>query len=296
MDIISITDLHKYYGTVHALKGVHLTISPGEVFGFLGPNGAGKTTTIRCMLDIIHRDSGEVKLFGIDPQVNPVAVRAQVGYLPGELHFESNFTGLKLLKYLNRLRGGKTDWAYVKYLSKFLNISLDTPIRNLSHGNKQKIGIIQAFMHHPSLLLLDEPTTGLDLAGQQKVLELIRTVQSEGTTIFLSSHIMREVEVVAERVGIIRDGVIVEVAKVNSLLDRSIKRMRIKFLNKIETIDFDRFEGVKVISKNRDKEIFLQIQGSMDALIKKLAEYPVQSIETERPTLEEVFFSYYQAE
>ena len=214
--------LTKSYGRVRALRGIDLEVRRGEILGFLGPNGAGKTTTIRCLLDLIRPDGGTLRVLGIDPQADPVAVRARVGYLPGELQLDPNMTGQEVLQYFNALRGKKADWGYVRQLTERMDLDASLPIKNLSHGNKQKIGIVQALMHRPELLLLDEPTLGLDPLMQQEVLRLLAEAQAGGATVFFSSHIMSEVEAAAERVVIIRLGEVVEVAETSSLIDRAL--------------------------------------------------------------------------
>ncbi|MCD6344063.1 MAG: ABC transporter ATP-binding protein, partial [Anaerolineae bacterium] len=201
--------LTKSYGKVRALRGVDLEVRRGEIFGYLGPNGAGKTTTIRCLLDLIRPDGGAVRVLGIDPQADPVAVRARTGYLPGELALDPNMTVEDTLHYFNGLRGNQADWGFARRIAERLDLDLKPPIKNLSHGNKQKVGIVQALMHRPELLLLDEPTLGLDPLMQREVLALLREAKTDGATVFFSSHIMSEVEAVAERVAIIREGVIV---------------------------------------------------------------------------------------
>jgi ABC-2 type transport system ATP-binding protein len=201
---IEIRDLVKSYGRVRALRGVNLEVRRGEIFAFLGPNGAGKTTTIRCMLDFIRPDAGLLRVLGIDPQRDPVAVRRRVGYLPGELHFDENMTVEGALRLFAAMRGNTVDWAYVRALAERLDLDLRPRIRNLSKGNKQKVGVIQALMHRPELLILDEPTLGLDPLMQREVLRLMREARDAGATVFFASHIMSEVEQVADRVGIIR--------------------------------------------------------------------------------------------
>lgn len=191
---LEIRGLTKSYGSVHALRGVNLDVARGEIFGFLGPNGAGKTTTIRCLLDLIRPTSGTVRVLGLDPQADPVAVRAQVGYLPGELRLDDNLTAEQALRLLNALRGGQADWGFVRQLAERLDLELKRPIRQFSKGNKQKVGVVQALMHRPPLLLLDEPTGGLDPLVQQEVLRLVREAQAGGATIFFSSHVLSEVQ------------------------------------------------------------------------------------------------------
>lgn len=295
-NVIMLKDLTKYYGSFQALYGVDLEVKKGEIFGFLGPNGAGKTTTIRCLLDTIHRSGGEARIFGIDSRDDPVSIRARVGYLPGELSLESNSTGKRLLRFYNSLRGNTVDWDYVNTLADRLQLDLNRPVKNLSHGNKQKIGIVQAFMHRPELVILDEPTQGLDPLMQQEVLGLIKEMKAEGATVFFSSHIMGEIQAVADRVGIIRQGRIVEVAETSALIGRSLNRILIRFIGSIDASDLSKIPGVSILSQDDGTNMTLQIEGEMDPLIKALAKYPVSDFETQRPSLEEIFLAYYEGD
>jgi ABC-2 type transport system ATP-binding protein len=286
--------LTKSYGSVPALRGVDLEVERGEIFGFLGPNGAGKTTTIRCLLDLIRPDGGAVRVLGLNPQADPVAVRARVGYLPGELRLDDNMRVEGALRFLNRLRGGRADWGFVRHLAARLELDLTIPIKNLSKGNKQKVGVAQALMHRPELLLLDEPTAGLDPLMQQEVLRLIREAQAEGATVFFSSHVLSEVEDVAGRVAIIRQGVVVEVAETATLINRALRRARIRFREPVDSSPLDSLPGVRVISRGDGTGLLMQVEGEMDGLIKALAAFPVSDFETERPSLEEIFLAYYE--
>ncbi len=287
--------LTKSYGKVRALRGVDLEVQRGEIFGYLGPNGAGKTTTIRCLLDLIRPNGGTVRVLGIDPQADPVAVRARTGYLPGELQLDPNMSAEGALRYFNALRGNKVDWGFVRQLAQRLDLPLKPAIKNLSHGNKQKIGIVQALMHRPQLLLLDEPTLGLDPLMQHEVLRLITEAKENGTTVFFSSHIMSEVEAVAERVAIIRKGVVVEVAEPASLINRALRRAHVRFRQPVDTGPLANVPGVTVLSQDDGTSVLLQVEGEMDGLIKALAAFPVSDFETERPSLEEIFLAYYEA-
>jgi len=287
--------LTKSYGKVRALRGIDLEVRRGEIFAYLGPNGAGKTTTIRCLLDLIRPDGGTVRVMGIDPQADPVAVRVRIGYLPGELQLDPNMTGEGVLRYFNALRGNKVDWGYARRLAERLELDLKPAIKNLSHGNKQKIGIVQAFMHRPELLLLDEPTLGLDPLMQQEVLRLLGEARAEGATIFFSSHILSEVQAAAERVAIIRKGVIVEVAETAALINRALRRARIRFRQAVDTSPLANVPGVTVLSQDDGTSVLLQVEGEIDGLIKALAAFPVSDFETERPSLEEIFLAYYEA-
>ena len=288
--------LIKFYGDFQALYGVDLEVRRGEIFGFLGPNGAGKTTTIRCLLDLIRPNGGAVRVLGLDPQAEPVAVRARVGYLPGELHLDDNMTVEESLRYFNELRGGAADWGYVRELGERLDLDLELAIKNLSKGNKQKVGVMQTLMHRPELLVMDEPTSGLDPLIQQEVHRLLLEAQADGATVFFSSHVMSEVEAVAERVGIIRQGKVVEVAETDSLINRALRRVRVRFKRTVDGQALAGVPGVTVLSQDDGKGMMLQVAGEMDGLIKALAAYPVSDFETHRPSLEEIFLAYYEAD
>jgi ABC-2 type transport system ATP-binding protein len=266
----------------------------GEIFGFLGPNGAGKTTTIRCLLDLIRPDGGSLRVLGLDPQAESVRVRELVGYLPGELHMDDNLTVERQLRLLNQLRQQKADWGFVRRLAERIDLDLKMPIKNLSKGNKQKVGVLQAMMHRPALLLMDEPTFGLDPLMQQEVHRLLSEAKAEGATVFFSSHILSEVQEVAERVAIIRNGVVVEVAVTDDLINRSMRRVRIRFRSPVDQGVLGRLGGVRVLGGDGQSAL-LEVEGEMDGLVKALAQFPVSDLETERPTLEEIFLAYYES-
>lgn len=291
---IQANGLVKSYGAVRALRGVDLQVEQGEMFGFLGPNGAGKTTTIRCLLDLIRPDSGTLRVLGLDPHADAVAVRSRVGYLPGELNLEPNLKVEQALHYLNDLRGNRADWGHVRVLARRLDLNLSTAIKNLSKGNKQKLGVIQALMHRPELLLLDEPTSGLDPLMQQEVYRLLREARANGATVFFSSHILPEVETLAERVAIIRQGVIAEEARPGQLAGMSMRRVRVRLREAANPQVLAAVPGVKVLAPNDGLHVTLQVEGEIDALIKALAALPVVDLETEHPSLEEVFLAYYK--
>ncbi|MGH2593811.1 MAG: ATP-binding cassette domain-containing protein [Anaerolineae bacterium] len=294
--VIMAQALTKSYGSVQALRGVNLEVQRGEIFGFLGPNGAGKTTTIRCLLDLIRPDGGTLRVLGIDPQADPVAVRARAGYLPGELRLDDNMKVEGALRYFNDLRGGKADWNFVRRIAERIELDLKPAIKYLSKGNKQKVGIVQALMHRPELLLLDEPTSGLDPLVQQEVLRLTAEARADGATVFFSSHILSEVEAIAGRVGIIRRGVVVEVAETESLINRALRRVSVRFEQPVDSQALAALPGVKLLRRDDGTSALLQVEGKMDGLIKALAAYPVRDFETERPSLEEIFLAYYEAD
>ena len=287
----------KSYGSFLALKGIDMEVRTGEIFGFLGPNGAGKTTAIRCMLDMIRRDEGDLKILGHDPEIKPVVVRSLCGYLPGELRLDENTTVGSTLNYLRRLRnGGSACKEKILDLAKRLDLNLNSKVKNLSKGNKQKLGIIAAFMHQPQLLLLDEPTSGLDPLVQQTVLELVKEAKAMGSTIFFSSHVLAEVQSVADRVAIIKDGEIVEVGVTSSLLSQRTWKANLRFLNEdsMRSDELNKIKGITVQSLDESDDHYeLKIDGDIDPLIKYLADNEVDYLEVNKPDLEEIFLSYY---
>lgn len=293
-NVIKIQGLTKSYGNVQALFGVDLEVKQGEVFGFLGPNGSGKTTTIRCMLDLIRPQGGTISVLGLNPQAEPEAIKARVGYLPGELHLDENMTARQVFRYLNRLRGNRSNWDFIQELSDRLKLELKTPIKNFSKGNKQKVGVVQALMHRPELLLLDEPTGGLDPLMQQEALRMLAEAQGGGATVFFSSHIISEVQAVADRAAIIREGKIVEVVETASLLNRSMRQVRIRFQQPTDVNALFNLPGVELLAQDDGLSVLLQVEGEMDTLVKTLAQYPVSDFETQRTSLEEIFLAYYE--
>jgi len=291
---IIIKDLHKYYGRVHALRGVNLQVKSGEIFGFLGPNGAGKTTTIRCMLDLIRPQQGTIEVLGLNPQKQAVQVQAHTGYLPGELNLEPNLRVREVLRYLADLRGNKIDWQYARSLAQQLELDLAIPIKNLSKGNKRKVGVVQALMPRAQLLLLDEPTAGLDPLMQQVVYRLLHQAKAEGTTIFFSSHIISEVEAIAERVAIIRKGVITEEVMPAQLASMAVRKVQVQFKQALKGSVFEKLKGIQVVRQDNAHKITFRVEGDIDRLIKVLAKYSVRNLETEHPSLEEIFLEYYK--
>lgn len=291
---ISIQSLTKSYGNIQALRGVDLEVNRGELYGFLGPNGAGKTTTIRCLLDLIRPQSGTVRVLGLDPHADSVAVRARVGYLPGELSLESNLKVEHALRYFNDLRGNKDELEYMRQLAQRLELDLTMPIKNLSKGNKQKVGVVQALMNQPELLLLDEPTASLDPLMQQEVHRLLKEAQSNGATVFFSSHFISEVETMADRVGIIRNGLIVEEAEPSQLGSMDLRRVHVRFMQPSDPEPLANVAGVTMLPEHDGLNVTVQVEGELDGLIKALAAFPVSDMVIERPSLEEIFLAYYE--
>ncbi len=295
-DVIVIQGLEKKYGSIQALFGVNLRVQRGEILGFLGPNGAGKTTTIRCMLDHIRPQAGSIRIFGINPQVHPNQIQERTGYLPGELRLEDNYSVKQQLRYFGNLRKKQLEWTRVEELTERLDLDLSRAIKNLSSGNKQKVGIVQALMHQPDLLLLDEPTSGLDPLMQQEVYGLLHEAQQAGVTVFFSSHIISEVETLADRIAIIRKGVIVEESSPEQLTDMAVRRVKVRFHGPVDVTPFSQIPGVELITKPHGHTLTLRVEGDLDPLIKKLADFPVRDLETSVHSLEDIFLRYYRSD
>ncbi|WP_046468036.1 ABC transporter ATP-binding protein [Allosalinactinospora lopnorensis] len=289
--VITATGLTKSYGRHRALSGVDLDVRQGEIFGFLGPNGAGKTTTIRIMLDLIRRDEGELSVLGHDPRTDGVHIRRDIGYLPGELAMSSRRPARELLTYLGNLRGGVSR-GRIDELARRLGLDLARPIRGLSKGNKQKVGLVQAFMHEPRLLVLDEPTSGLDPLLQQEFLAMVREARDEGRTVFMSSHVLSEVQDVADRAAIIRRGRIVAVEDMDALRERSSRKITLRFTEPVSGDQFAAAENVREVAVEGDT-LHCVVDGSPDALVKLAAQHTVLTLTSEEPDLEELFFIHY---
>jgi ABC-2 type transport system ATP-binding protein len=286
--------LTKSYGGSRGIVELDLRVELGEVFGFLGPNGAGKTTTIRTLLDLQRPTSGEARLFGLDSRRDSVAIKRRVGYLPGELSLYDRLTGRDHLAWLARLRGGVGQGVIDELADRF-GAELDRPIRDLSKGNRQKLGLIQALMHEPELVILDEPTTGLDPLMQEEFIRLAREVADEGRTVFLSSHDLDEVQRVADRVGIVRDGRLVTVESVDVLRRRAIRHVEITFAAPVDPARFAGLDGV-VEAVGDGPVVKLSVSGGLDAIVKEAARHEVVDLLSEPADLEEIFLSYYRDE
>jgi len=289
--VIKTDNLTKYYGRKRGVDGVNLTIFKGEIFGYLGPNAAGKTTTIRVFMDFIRSSSGYVSIFGLDSRKNSPKIRKNIGYLPGELNLYGNLSVRDLLVYFAHLRKN-VDWTYVKYLAERLNCDLFHPIRTLSQGNKQKVGLIQAMMHQPDLLILDEPTNGLDPLIRQQFYQLILEFKEKGKTIFLSSHVLPEVERMCDRVGVIRGGKIVAVEKVSELRKKSMRQIEVIFDQPIKLEIFSAIKNITnlTVDKNRLRCILV---GEMNQFMKAISRYNISDFSSHQPDLDEIFLAFY---
>jgi ABC-2 type transport system ATP-binding protein len=291
---IHIEHLTRSYGSHRGIIDVSLDVEPGEVFGFLGPNGAGKTTTIRLLMGLIRPTSGTARIFGLDCWNDAAAVKAKVGFLPGELHLYERMTGKEFLAFFAAFRPGDDPRRRIE-LANRLDLDLDQQVRHLSKGNRQKLAIVQALMHDAPLLILDEPSSGLDPLMQATLIDLLREERDRGKTIFLSSHIMTEVERVANRVGIIREGRLVAVEKVAHLSALRERRMEIMLDGPMAPEHFARIPGVRLISVDESgRHIELAVSGPIKPLLPLLNSAPVADITIGPPDLESVFLHYYE--
>ncbi|RLK12073.1 ABC-2 type transport system ATP-binding protein [Micromonospora sp. M71_S20] len=286
--------LVKTYGRNRGLTGLDLRVERGEVYGFLGPNGAGKSTTIRLLLDLIRPTSGRVSVLGADPRRDGVALRRRIGYLAGDFVVDGRQSARELLTYLGNLRGG-VPGARIDELAARLDLDLGRRIRGLSKGNRQKVGVVQAFMHEPELLILDEPTSGLDPFLQQEFLSMVREARADGRTVFMSSHVMSEVQQTADRVGIIREGRLVTVARVEELRERAVRRVEVTFAEPVVAAQFAALPGVSEVTVT-GTTLRCRLDGRADALVKAVAGHTVVGLLSEEPDLEELFFGYYSRE
>ena len=279
------------YGQGRGVLDLDLEVRPGEVFGYLGPNGAGKTTTIRTLLDFIRPTRGRAEVLGLDSHASSVAIHRRTGYLAGEFTPYLNLTGAEFLRFSANLRGD-VDWAYAEQLAERLDCDLRRKTKQLSHGNRRKVGLIGAFMHHPELLVLDEPTQGLDPLIQQEFYGLVDEARSEGRTVFLSSHVLPEIEHLCDRVGIIRDGRLLAVESVADLRSRALRRLEIHFGESVPEGAFAGLPGVRDVTV-RDGVLACTVSGSLDAVIKHAAAYRVENVISQEPSLEEIFLAFY---
>jgi ABC-2 type transport system ATP-binding protein len=289
--VIRTEQLTKTYGSHRGIIDVELSIEPGEAFGFLGPNGAGKTTTIRTILDHIRPTSGRAFVFGIETTVDPVAIHRRVGYLPGEFTLYDKLTGGQTIEYFANLRGG-VDPLYQQDLIARLDVDPSRKFREYSKGNKQKIGLIVALQHRPDLLMLDEPTSGLDPLVQQTFYDVIRETKAEGRTIFLSSHILSEVEKTCDRVAIIRDGRLVRVDRVEALRDLAHHQVELRFAAEVPIGAFAALPGVSDVTIE-DHLLRMRVSGSITPVVREAANYELLDFVSREPSLEETFLAEY---
>ncbi len=289
--IIETQDLTVYYGKHRGVVDVNLSVEKGEVFGFLGPNGAGKTTTQRVLLDIIRPTKGSASIFGLDCQKDGVTIRKRVGYLPGELSLYGDMKASRFFEMFNSLQGNDSHSDYWQTVADRLELDTSRKMREFSRGNKQKVGVVMAFMNKPDLLILDEPTGGLDPLMQQTVMDLAREAKNDGSTIFFSSHNLPEVQAVCDRVGIIRDGQLVATERVEDLMRQQFKRLRLSFAT-MPPADAFAQEGVTEIARD-ETGVLLEIRENLNGVMETAVNYQISNIETETVSLEEIFLAYY---
>ncbi len=294
--IIKTSNLTKRYGRSRGIIDLNFGVEEGEVFGFLGPNGAGKTTTIRTLLGFLRPSQGRACIGGHDCWWQSTAVKRLIGYLPGEFALDPALTGAQILAYLGNLRGD-VDQTYELSLVERLELDPGKRFREYSRGNKQKVGLIQAFMHRPRLLILDEPTSGLDPLNQQEVYRMLAEVREEGRTVFLSSHNLTEVEHTCDRVGIIRDGRLVKVDAVHTLKDLQHHDVELMFAEPVSVAWFRDIPGVRgATSVDGGHRLTLSVQGDLREVVRVAAQHDVTNLTTREPTLEEIFLRYYVPE
>src|SRR3990170_1722210 len=292
--IIETEKLTKSYGSHRGIVDVDLSVEQGEVFGFLGPNGAGKTTTIRTLLDLIRPTSGVARVFGIDSTADPVAIHRRIGYLPGEFALYDRLTGAQTLEYFANLRGG-VDRTYQASLIERLDLDPGRRFKEYSKGNKQKVGLVVALQHRPELLVLDEPTAGLDPLVQQTFFEILREAVADGATVFLSSHILSEVEKSCDRVAIIREGRIVKLDTVEGLRDLAHHQVELRFAGSAPASAFEALPGVSDLHAD-DHVLRMRVAGAITPVVRAAAQYELLDFVSREPSLEETFLAQYGRE
>lgn len=293
MDMIEITGLKKYYGKQRGVEDVSLSVKEGEIFGFIGPNGAGKSTTIRTMLSLIYPTEGEIRLFGMDIRKNATRIAEKIGYLPSEVSYYEGMTVKELLYYSASFY--KKDCSRkIKELSSLLELDLSKKIEDLSYGNRKKVGIVQGLLHDPELIILDEPTGGLDPLMQQKFFSLLQEENRKGKTIFFSSHILSEVQKLCHRVAIIKDGKILKVSSMKSLQEENYKKFTLETPSSAKEV-FESLPGVKDLVE-KDQQLKFMYQGNLNMILPLLQNLTLQNLLIEEPSLEEIFLHYYEKE
>lgn len=291
--VIAARGLSKDYGSGRGVFDLDLEVEQGEVFGFLGPNGAGKSTTIRLLLDLIRPTAGSVRVLGLDAHADSLEVRRRVGFLPADLALYPRLTGRVMLNHLAALRGGVDRRVRDALVDRF-DADLDRPVRELSSGNRQKLGLIQAFMHEPELLILDEPISGLDPLVQQSFHALLAEVSGQGRTVFLSSHTLSEVERVTDRVAILRQGRLVVVDSVENLRKVAVQRLEFEFTAPVDAAEFAALPGVTE-AKADGTIVTVGFEGSADAVVKAAARHELRTVRAHEDDLEDIFLRYYHA-
>lgn len=287
MDVIEIKDLRKYYGSKRGLESASLSVKKGEIYGFIGPNGAGKTTLIRILMGLLPKDNGTAKVFGVEASMIETKSQKNIGYMPSEAAFFAEYKVSELIEFYSNIR--KPNKSYVEKLIQTLDIDTEKPFQALSFGNKKKIGILIALMHDPELLILDEPTTGLDPLIQKQFLELLLELKKAGKTIFLSSHVLSDIQKVCDRVGLIKNGSVILENDMHLL-----KKEEHKVVEITPPIDI-KMEGMHDVI-NLEESFSFKYRGPIQPLLKKLADYDLKDVVIRDVSLEEIFLSYYEGE
>jgi ABC-2 type transport system ATP-binding protein len=290
MSIIEVNNLTKYYGKSRGIVDVSFSEQEGEIFGFIGPNGAGKTTTIRLLLSLIHPTSGSAKVFGKDVTTHGPDIRRDIGYLPSEVFYYEGMKVIDLLKYSASFYD-RDCTQRMHDLSELMELEMNRRINDLSYGNKKKVGIVQGLLHSPKLLFLDEPTAGLDPLMQRKVFDLFRAENARGVTIFFSSHILSEVQRLCTRVGIIREGKIVEISNIRTLQKNNYKKVSVS-ADGLQAAAFNLPGVTNLQAENGSVHFFFK--GDINVVLQKLSGLQVSDVAIEEPTLEEIFMHYYE--
>jgi ABC-2 type transport system ATP-binding protein len=289
--VIHTDQLTKAYGAHRGIIDVDLDVEPGEIFGFLGPNGAGKTTTMRILLDLIRPTSGHAEVFGIDTTEDPVAIHRRVGYLPGEFDLYDRLTGADTIAYFANLRGG-VDAGYAAQLVERLDLDPTRRFREYSKGNKQKVGLVVALQHRPDLLILDEPTAGLDPLMQQTFFAIIREARADGRTVFLSSHIIDEVDRTCDRVAIIREGRLVQVDRIDAIRRLAFHHVELTFGSPVAPAVFESIEGVEDVTVF-GSTLSMRVSGPIGSVLAVAAPHGLLDVVSREPNLEDVFLAQY---
>jgi ABC-2 type transport system ATP-binding protein len=295
--VIVTEGLVKRFGRSTALRGLDLEVRRGEVFGLIGPNGAGKTTAMRVLLDIVRPTGGTVRVLGEEPRAGGAALRRRVGYLPGELRLEGRARAGELLQHLAGLSGGVAPGT-IERLAERLGLDLSKRVGTLSKGNKQKVGLVQAFMHEPELLVLDEPTSGLDPLVQQEFMALVREAKQRGQTVFLSSHVLGEIEQAADRVGVLHRGELVRVGTLDDVREGRQRRVRAVVTSAPGLVEalggLERTKDLVVDERDGEARLSLLVEGGVDHLVKALARFQVRDLLIEEPELSDAVMAYYE--
>lgn len=288
--VIATEKLTKFYGKSRGVVELDLEVNAGEIFGFLGPNGSGKTSTIRLLLDLIHPTSGRAEVFGLDSRRHSLEIRSRLGYIPGDVVLYDGMTGSEFLRLMGSFHKAN-DGHRLKELQERLELDISRQTRTYSKGMKQKLAIIQAFMNDPELLVLDEPTLGLDPLMQREFYDLLLSEKARGKTIFLSSHILPEIERVCDRVGMVRDGRLVSVERVSELKHKKVRRMELFLSRELSSKEL-KLDGVEILSI-KGRHIELKVSGNIRKLLKQLSELPIEDMAFPDATLEDTFMEFY---